>query len=127
VNTIDGNAGATLSDNWWERAACRGRDPEWWADDRAMRPKAVRICLGCQVRVPCLTEALAVGDYGIIRGGMFIGRQRQVVSLVCFHCRRAPVRATANGQARYCGDNCQSAAAQGRAAVATTAGGGTSR
>jgi len=98
--------------HWWDLAACAGSDPEWWGDDRAMRPLAVRICLGCPVREPCLKEAVLSGDLGVVRGGMLlveVHRRRQAISLVCAFCNTQPVRATRTGHARYCGSRCQAA------------------
>ncbi len=114
------SAGSTAPDaaetgHWWDLAACAGNDPEWWGDDRAMRPMAVRICLGCPVREPCLTEAVARGDLGVVRGGMLmveVHRRSQTISLVCAHCHVQPVRATRHGHARYCSSTCQSAASR---------------
>jgi Transcription factor WhiB len=65
-----------VADGWWNEAACRGRDPQWWSGDRLMATAAVAICLTCPVREPCLEEALATGDYGVIRGGILVIKKR---------------------------------------------------
>jgi hypothetical protein len=98
---------------WWEHAACAGCDPEWWADDRAMRATAVEICLDCPVREPCGREALKTGGMGVVRAGLLLTRQRgrmQAVSLVCAHCHRRPVQMTKTGQGLYCGRRCAASA-----------------
>ncbi len=97
---------------WWRQAACHGDDPEWWADDRLMRPVAVEICLRCPVRRACLDDALRSGDYGVVRGGMLlvqIRRRTVAVPLVCAGCHRRPVRTTPTGTALYCGPTCAEA------------------
>ena len=102
-----------------EQAACIGRDPEWWSGDRLMGRAAVEVCLECPVREPCLREALAVGDSGVIRGGMLLlrtNRGRQTVPLVCGQCHDAPVMTTPSRYARFCSPACASAAARVRAA-----------
>ena len=94
--TTVGLAPAFASSDWWTRAACAGHDPEWWSDDRTMRPLAVEICLACPVRAACLAEALRTGDKGVVRGGMLILDSRRprgdrAVDLVCSECRISPV------------------------------------
>ncbi len=99
---MDGN-------QWWELAACSGCDPEWSADDRAMRATAVEICLECPVREPCGRDALNTGGWGVVRAGLLLIRDRgrtESISLVCAHCRRKPVRMTARTQELYCGQVC---------------------
>jgi len=96
-----------MSSDWWTRAACAGYDPEWWSDDRTMRPLAVEICLTCPVRAACLDDAIRTGDKGVVRGGMLIldsrrRRGERAVDLVCSQCRANPVVMTATGQDRYC-------------------------
>lgn len=55
---------------WMERAACRGRDPDWWSADpgTAAERAAVAVCAGCPVQRPCLAAGLespwAVGVWG---------------------------------------------------------------
>ena len=94
---------------WWELAACAGWDPEWWADDRSMRPTAVEICLECPVLEACGNDALSNGGWGVVRAGLLLIRHRgriESVSLVCAHCRLKPVRMTATSQELYCGQRC---------------------
>ena len=101
---------AFASSEWWTRAACVGYDPEWWSDDRSMRPVAVEICLICPVRDPCLADALRERDKGVVRGGVLIldsRRRREVraIDLICSQCRSNPVVMTATRQDRFC-DQC---------------------
>jgi hypothetical protein len=56
--------------SWWDQAACIGQNPEWWSDDADGWEAAVEICASCVARKCCLAEALALGDVGVIRGGM---------------------------------------------------------
>jgi hypothetical protein len=84
---IDHHGGPTRSE-WWKEAACVSHDPEWWSDDLAMRPQAVRICLGCPVRSSCVADAVRVGESGVIRGAMYFTRSREerrlrIVDLTC--------------------------------------------
>jgi len=108
VRTTVGLAPAFASSDWWTRAACAGHDPEWWSDDRMMRPLAVEICLACPVRAACLADALRTGDKGVVRGGMLILDSRRprgdrAVDLVCSECRISPVVMTATTQGQRCG------------------------
>jgi hypothetical protein len=106
---------------WWDRAACVGLNPEWWSGDRTTGSLAVEICLTCPVREPCLDEALAVGDCGVIRGAMLLvkpSRGKRTISLVCSHCHEAPVMATPSGYARHCSPACRLAASSSRLARA---------
>ena len=65
---------------WRSRAACRGSDPAWWHPQRGTSLEPHRaICRGCEVRLECLTYALAGGatqDGGIWAGSS--ARQRRV-------------------------------------------------
>lgn len=84
-------------ERWWDRAACAGRDPNWWqADhDRTMLAAAVALCLKCPVRDPCLAEAVANKDSGVVRGGMLVvlisRGDYQTTSLICGRCQIRPV------------------------------------
>lgn len=111
---------------WWQQAACAGRDPAWWSEDRRMWPSAVRLCLACPVRDRCLADGVKQRDNGVIRGGMLLvdgDRGHTVVPLICAHCGRRPVRLTLTGGVpRYCGRACQvanSRAAASRLALAS--------
>lgn len=109
-----------VTGGWWERAACAGRDPTWWSEQRLMWPAAVTVCLSCPVRESCLADAVAQRDNGVIRGGMLLvdspKRGHTATSLVCDYCRRKPVRVSTRGRAtRYCGSACQTAASRARA------------
>ncbi|WP_073836881.1 WhiB family transcriptional regulator [Micromonospora sp. CB01531] len=98
--------------DWWRYAACVSWDSEWWTDSGPHCSRAVRICLACPVREPCLADALANGDVGVIRGGVLLQRRRQgteVVQLICVQCG-SPVRFTDTTVSRYCGRQCESKA-----------------
>jgi WhiB family transcriptional regulator, redox-sensing transcriptional regulator len=68
-------------------SACVGVDPEVFfgpADSPADGPlfdwelRALRVCVGCPVRLACLEEALtvpALGEFGVV-GGMAAGQRR---------------------------------------------------
>jgi hypothetical protein len=112
-------------DRWWDSAACAGRDPTWWSEQRPMWPAAVRLCLSCPVRDTCLQEAVDQRDNGVIRAGMLLAetsRGYSVVPLICANCGRRPVRLTlSGGVARYCGRTCQVASRRAHAPAATGA------
>ena len=101
---------------WWRRAACAGRDPEWWADRREMRSVAVQTCITCPVKRRCLDDAVRRRDTGVIRGGVLLGagsRGYSMTSLVCMRCGRRPVRDTPSGAARYCATPCRAESVPG--------------
>ena len=79
--------------DWINAAACIGYNPEWWCDDVAGHVEAVRICLTCPVRQPCLREARERHDVGVIRGGLWLGKTRHgylASSPLCAVCGIAP-------------------------------------
>jgi hypothetical protein len=110
-----------MANSWWSDAACAGRDPEWWwSNDPRTGRAAAEVCLGCPVRDPCLREALAIGDYGVIRGAMLLTRTRngrQAIPLVCANCHNAAVMTTAARYARFCSTACGSAARRASSAT----------
>lgn len=65
--------------NWWERAACKGKDPGLWfpVDDRRSdgfaSSVARRICAGCPVRVECAGYAVELVDRGVVLEGTWAG------------------------------------------------------
>lgn len=93
-----------VRDHWWELAACAGKNPDWWQGDqnRSMLGVAVATCMGCPVRDPCLAEAMAVRDSGVVRGGMLLtlprGGDYQIISLVCSACGTRPVEIKQSGR-----------------------------
>jgi hypothetical protein len=71
--------------DWWDRAACRGRDPRWWFPegvenaDRPIggkrtvplveyAPHAIRVCAVCPASDDCLAYALTVNVDGVWAG-----------------------------------------------------------
>jgi WhiB family redox-sensing transcriptional regulator len=49
-----------MSDEWFERAACRGKPTNWWFPRfDSVNISAVTICRGCAVKDECLTYAVA--------------------------------------------------------------------
>lgn len=92
------------ADHWWERAACAGADPDGWlADqDRSKLAVAVATCMGCPVAAPCLAEAIAAKDSGVVRGGMLLVLTRrgkyQITSLICSACGVRPVEIRQSGR-----------------------------
>jgi Transcription factor WhiB len=80
--------------DWVSLAACAGENPDWWGDDATGHVEAVRICLGCPVRQPCLAEAVNQHEIGVIRGGLWFGKTRNgyvARSPVCGGCGMRPV------------------------------------
>lgn len=64
---------------WVDRAACRGKPSSWWfSSDRFEQAVAKNICATCEVKVPCLDEALALDNENTvgIRGGLGPGERR---------------------------------------------------
>ncbi len=64
---------------WRDRAACKDLDTELFHPRRGgntAAPKAV--CAGCEVREPCLDDALATGVSCGIRGGMSERQRRGI-------------------------------------------------
>lgn len=57
---------------WRERASCRGLPAEAWEAGNEENRTAVRVCARCPVRWPCWSEAVNLGDEGVIRGGVFM-------------------------------------------------------
>lgn len=56
---------------WRESAACASADPEAMYPVKGSSPKqAKRVCLGCDVREPCLEDALLSNDRFGIWGGL---------------------------------------------------------
>jgi hypothetical protein len=57
---------------WRSQAACRGRPTDWWVPDSGPPdPRAVEICSGCPVAVPCGAVAEAGREVGLW-GGVFV-------------------------------------------------------
>ena len=90
---------------WQSHAACRGHDPEWWADDMAHRRQAVAICIQCPVRPACLADAERQRDVGVVRGGVLLREvrgRRKNVWLICARCQRRPASIGGRVVRRYC-------------------------
>jgi WhiB family redox-sensing transcriptional regulator len=64
---------------WREQAACRGMPTAWWfpEDGQPADPAARRICLGCPVRMACLTEAIERSEPDGVWGGLGPGERRR--------------------------------------------------
>ena len=81
---------------WRRRASCRAADPvdfelfgRYLSD--ANREVIARHCKHCAVRRDCLDEALAQGDWGVIRGGIPLWNPAERAT--CEVCRKSFVRA----------------------------------
>ena len=59
-------------DRWWDRAKCRGHDPDLWfpSDEKRSGYKhARRICARCPVQLECLEDAvISDSRYGMFGG-----------------------------------------------------------
>lgn len=64
---------------WWERANCRGMNPDVFFPPRGTPTADARdVCKRCLVRRDCLEDALAAGDIPGIWGGRS-ARQRRMI------------------------------------------------
>jgi WhiB family transcriptional regulator, redox-sensing transcriptional regulator len=69
VAAVQPVAVAGHDDDWRERAACRGLDPDLFYPERGADPKpAQRICADCPVREECLDYAMERREIGIWGG-----------------------------------------------------------
>lgn len=69
-----------MNTSWRQRAACLGADPGIFHpanDEEADAAKA--ICAGCEVRQPCLEEALAAREPEGIWGGTTALERRRIL------------------------------------------------
>lgn len=63
-------------DDWYDRAACAGRDPEYWDLPKCAlqltpaNERALKICQTCPVISPCLDRARRTRPRGVIQGGL---------------------------------------------------------
>ena len=72
---------------WWDRAACSGKNPEWWDSDFFVQDKlmtldniaAIHTCLTCPVRWECLADAIDNRGEFTIRGGYLPSEQKQLI------------------------------------------------
>jgi len=73
---------------WWDKAKCRGvgcdlffappyPEVESSGDRRKREASAKVMCAKCEVKAPCLQEALVHNDDGI-RGGLTVGERRRL-------------------------------------------------
>lgn len=69
-----------MSQPWHTQAKCAGDDLDryvlddgpHWVINRDRDETARELCAGCPVATECLTEALADGDHGVVRGGQWL-------------------------------------------------------
>ena len=80
---------APLSTEWQQRGSCRATDSEVFfppahfehKPEREVREAAAKaICVGCPVRVDCLTWALAVREPHGVWGGASEGERKQMLT-----------------------------------------------
>ena len=72
-----------MSDEWMQRAACKGMDPEIFFPEAAHGPagdEARAVCETCPVRVQCLEYALANVEPDGIWGGKTWRQRRKIRS-----------------------------------------------
>lgn len=69
-----------MTPTWSARAACHGLDPTIFfpADDHDAGP-AKEVCLGCEVREPCLDHALGSRERGGVWGGCTEAERRRIL------------------------------------------------
>lgn len=99
------------STEWQEQAICGQADPELFYPDQGVdNRQAKAMCLRCDVREECLTDALEHRDFWGVRGGFSERELKQIaagvelaVSKPCPGCgREMPART----HARYCTQQC---------------------
>lgn len=105
---------------WVTAAACAGRDPTLWDlkpnNDKSLSEEnrlAMRVCLGCPVRRPCLDEAISQATTSVIRGGYRFGGDKTSTG-ICPRC--AEVFPRTQGRT-YCSSRCRDAASEARRKV----------
>lgn len=64
-----------MSEPWRHRAACNGHDTNWWFPDKTgpdnpYTRRALALCHGCPVQLPCLAHAQAKPEKHGIWGGL---------------------------------------------------------
>ena len=66
--------------SWWERAACKGQDPERFFGQAggSVPPVIARFCARCPVRFDCMAEGVRQGDWDTVRGGMSARKRRNL-------------------------------------------------
>lgn len=97
--------------DWWERAACKGKDPAIFVIDKGQSPgPAKAICAGCSVRDQCLAWAIENRETGVWGGtsGEERRRYRRMGTLrtkTCVECRAE--FQTVNHRMLMCSDQCR--------------------
>lgn len=84
---------------WQSRAQCRDVHPEtMWPliSSTTLVSEARLVCVGCPVRIPCLQDGIAAGDWESVRGGLTGSERRKQyrmgVLLECYPQWRPPTR-----------------------------------
>lgn len=68
-----------MTGHWAERALCAQVDPAlFFPDTGRTTTDAKRICMACEVRTQCLTDALATNERFGFRGGLTERERRQL-------------------------------------------------
>jgi WhiB family redox-sensing transcriptional regulator len=104
ITVMLGNNGV----RWWERADCRGLDPDLFFPRRGDdTTQAAAVCKGCPVQVECLEYAIDNGERHGIWGGTTGNDRRKIrrPRKVCEACG-VNFRPTQSGT-RYCSDTCR--------------------
>lgn len=56
---------------WWNQARCAGMAPRFDGEyGKDIDPGAVRVCMGCPVRVMCAVDGVLHGEGMTVRGGI---------------------------------------------------------
>ena len=93
---------------WWERAKCRGVDPDLFFPSRGDSGReALAVCAECPVQPQCLQYALDNGERLGIWGGT-TGKQRRKMRRPRKACASCSTRfRPTQSNARYCSDSCR--------------------
>ncbi|WP_180357681.1 WhiB family transcriptional regulator [Streptomyces sp. NP160] len=79
MELVLGEGDADAAADWQERALCAQTDPEsFFPEKGGSTREAKRVCMSCEVRVPCLEYALANDERFGIWGGLSERERRRV-------------------------------------------------
>lgn len=108
---------------WRDDAACAGQHADWWTLNgnehgtgegvlTTANKRALWICATCPVAQPCIREAIALEDRGVIRGGIALWVRMEPYR--CHGCDKTRLRVVSPHRSpakrrRYC-DDCVTAA-----------------
>lgn len=65
--------------SWYQRAACKGQDPDiWYPGPQGSDAAAVKVCVRCTVSEECLNDALKTGEQRGVRAGLSAEARRRM-------------------------------------------------